>query len=325
MRRREFIAGLGGAAAWPVVAHGQQPAVPVIGYLSGATEKAEARFTAAFRRGLGEQGYVESRNVAIEYRWADGQYDRLPTLAADLVARPVVVIYAGGAPSAQAAQSATVATPIVFTTGADPVEIGLVASLHRPSSNLTGASFLTITLTAKRIQLLHEMVPTITSIGFLVNPISPLAEAELKEAEFAASAVGVHLVVMKASTASEIEPAIATLDARRIGALLLAADTLFAVQGAQLVTLAARYAMPAIYFASEIVDAGGLMSYGPSYADALHLAGTYVGRILNGEKPANLPVQQSTRIEMVLNLKTAKALGLTFPLTFLGRADEVIE
>jgi ABC-type uncharacterized transport system substrate-binding protein len=324
MRRRDFITLLGAAAAgWPIAAGAQQPAMPVIGFLSGG-KSTDA--TAAFRQGLGEQGFIEGSNAEIVYRWAETQYDQLPVLAADLVRRQVAVIFA--APpiaSALAAKSASAKIPIVFATGFDPVARGLVASLNRPGGNVTGVTFLIEALVAKRLEVLHEIVPAATSIGFLVSPTSPTVEAQIREAEIAARNLGIRLVILNASTPSEIERAFAILVEQRVGALLAGADNFFAVQRDQLVALAARHAVPAIYTLPEAVKAGGLMSYGANAADANRLAGTYVGRILKGEKPAELPVQQSTKVELVINMKTAKALGLTLPITLLGRADEVIE
>jgi len=331
MRRREFIAAIGaamvaGAATWPFAAWAQQRTVPVIGILDGGTEHATEHQIAAFRRGLGEQGYVENQNVEILYRWAESHYDRLPALAADLVRRRVAVIYSSACtPCAEAAKSANAMIPIVFVTGGDPVKLGLVASLNRPGANETGISFLTTALVAKRLQLLREIVPAVTTVGYLVNPTAPQAEAERSEAEMAARALGVHLVILNASAPSEIERAFAIVAEQRIGALLGGADALFVVQRAQLAALAARHALPAIYFAREIVEAGGLISYGANISDATRLAGTYAARILKGEKPADLPVQQSTKIEMVINLKTAKALGLEIPPGILAIVDEVIE
>ena len=325
MRRREFITLLGSAAAWPLAARAQQPALPVIGFLNSGTESAAG--LGALRQGLGEQGYVEGRNLEILYNYAEGRYDRLPVVAADLVRRRVAVIVSTGGPASLAATSATATIPIVFATGGDPIELGLVASLDRPGGNATGASFLTSELTAKRLELLHEIVPAATLIGFLFNPTNSVGEAERREAEIAARILGVRLVLAHASTASETEAAFAILVEQRIGALLVAGDPLFAnVQRDQLVAFAARHAVPAIYEQREIVPAGGLMSYGAKdISGAYRLAGNYAGRILKGEKPADLPVQRSTRTEMVLNLKTAKALGLTVPLSLLALADEVIE
>jgi putative ABC transport system substrate-binding protein len=325
IRRREFIVGLGSAAAWPLAARAQQPARPVIGFLAGGTESQARHLTAAFRQGLGEQGYVEGLNVEILNRWADTRYDSLPALAAGLVRRRVAVIAALSGAGALAAKSETATIPIVFATSVDPVEFGLVASLNRPGGNVTGTTFLADTLTAKRLELLHEIVPAAMSIGILANPTSRQNEAIMREAEVAACSLGVNLMILSAVTPIEIEKAFATLAGRRIGALLVLADALFNVRRDQLVALAACYAVPTIYPYREHVDTGGLMSYGASISDALHLLGVYAGRILKGEKPADLPVQQSTKIELVINLKTAKALGLTIPETLLATADEVIQ
>jgi putative ABC transport system substrate-binding protein len=283
--------------------------------------------TAAFLRGLGEQGYVEGRNVEILYQWAENRYDRLPMLAAVLVRRPVAVIFSGGGSGvALNAKSATSTIPIVFAaSGGDPVDLGLVASLNRPGGNVTGVSILTTELLTKRLELLREIVPATTLISFLVNPTNPAVGFSNKEAEIAARTLGVSLVTLNASTPSEIEAAFSTLAMRRISALLVDGNPLWTIQRNQLAVLAARHAVAAIYPVRDIVEAGGLVSYGASISDAYRLAGTYVGRILRGEKPSDLPVQQSVRIELVLNLKTAKALGLSFPLTLLARADEVIE
>jgi putative tryptophan/tyrosine transport system substrate-binding protein len=326
IKRRQFIAGLSAMAAWPVAAQAQQPKIPVIGYLNSTTGT-DQHFTAAFRQGLSELGYVEGQNVSIEYHWMGGQYDRLAPAAADLVRRQVAVIVAtGGTATARAAKSATATIPIVFVAGGDPVEVGLVASLNRPGGNATGAAILTTALTAKRLELLHELVPAATSIGFLVNPTNPTVfKAEMMEAETAARALGVRLVTLNASTLREIEAAFEIVVAQRIGALLTSGDPLWTVQRAQLAVLTARHAVPAIYAAREIVDAGGLISYGASISAAYRLVGTYTGRILKGEKPTDLPVQQSTKVEFVLNLSTAKALGLTIPETLLATADEVIQ
>jgi putative ABC transport system substrate-binding protein len=326
MRRREFIVGLGGAAAWPMAARAQQGAMPVIGYLSGNTETAFRGVTAAFRQGLSERGYVEGRNIEILYRWAESRNERLPSMAADLVRRRVDVIFANaGTAPALVAQSATAVIPIVFAVALDPVELGLVASLNRPGGNATGVSFPTTELLAKRLDLLHEIVPAVTSIGFLVNPTNPTVETQLRAAQDAARILGLRLVMLSASSPNEIEAAFAVLSTQRIGALMTGADPLFFDQAVQLAALAARHSVPAVYANRETVDAGGLMSYETSLSDAWRLAGTYAGRILKGEKAADLPVQQVTKVELVINMKTAKALGITFPLTFLGRADEVIE
>ena len=325
MRRREFIAGLGAVAAWPLTAWAQRP-LQAVGYLALGTMGGARVFTAAFLRGLGEPGYVEGQNVEILYRWAENRYDRLPMLAAELVRRPAAVIFAGGGSGvALNAKSATSTIPIVFVSGSDPVDLGLVASLNRPGGNVTGVSILTAELLTKRLELLREILPATTLIGFLVNPTNPAAEVSNKEAETAARTLGVGLVTLNASTPSEIEAAFSTLAMRRISALLVDGDPLWTAQRNQLAVLAARHAVAAMYPVRDIVEAGGLVSYGVSISDAYRLAGTYVGRILRGEKPSDLPVQQSVRIELVLNLETAKALGLTFPLTLLARADEVIE
>jgi putative ABC transport system substrate-binding protein len=320
MRRREFIAGLAGAAAWPLAARAQQ-APPVIGYLSGGTENSDRNYIAAFRRGLGEYGYVAGQNVEILFRWSETRNDRLSALATDLVLRKVSVIVAtrGHAP-ALAARSATSTIPIVFNIGVDPVGLGLVDSLNRPGGNATGVVTFSGTLTAKRLELLHSLVPTAKSIGLLVNPTSPQVVVELNEVDTAARTLGVRLERADASNPDEIEAAFATL--RGVDALLTATDPLF---WTQLAGLAARNGLPAIYMAREVVDAGGLMSYGANFLDTIRLTGTYAGRILRGEQPADLPVVLPTHFQLVLNLKTAKAIGLTFPETLLATADEVIE
>jgi putative ABC transport system substrate-binding protein len=324
MRRRQFIAGLGSAAAWPAVGRAQQPALPVIGYLRGGNEDGIPRLAAAFGRGLSEQGYVEGRNVEILDRWSGTRNDRLPALAADLARRQVAVIFATGG-TELAAKAATATIPIVFSGGSDPVQLGLVKSLARPNGNVTGVTFLSEQLTAKRLEALHQIVPAAMSIGYLVNPTNPAADIGTKEAETASRRLGLHLAILNAASPSEIEAVFGTLIGRRIGAVLVANDPLFFVQLDLLAGLAARHKVPTIHYLREFVDTGGLMSYGPSVSDAHRIAGTYVGRILKGEKPADLPVQQSTRIEMVVNLKTAKTLGLTIPETLLATADEVIQ
>jgi putative tryptophan/tyrosine transport system substrate-binding protein len=328
MKRREFIAGLGGAVAWPLAGRAQQQlTLPVIGFLSGANGGGTSIALTAFRAGLGEQGYVEGRNVEILYQYAGFRYDRLPVLAAELVRRQVAVIVATspGAASALAAKSATTTIPIVFAIGIDPVKLGLVASLSRPGSNITGASFLTTDLTAKRLELLHAIVPSARPIGFLVNPTAPQTKSQREEAEGGARILGVPFVILNASSPNEINAAFATIAEQRIEALLIGADGLFAVQSNQLAALAARYGVPAIYPYPEVAEAGGLIGYGASIPTTFRLAGTYVGRILKGEKPADLPVQQSSHLDLVLNLKTAKALGIEVPTSILLRADEVIE
>jgi len=293
--------------------------------LNGGVTTVQEPLTAAFRQGLAEQGFVGGRNVEILYRWADGQNDRLPALAADLVARKVDLIATTAGPaSALAAHSATKTIPIVFQHGADPIELGLVVGLNRPGGNVTGVTMLAESLTAKRLGFLHELVPAAMKIAYFVNPTTP-DDGHAKEAEMVARALAVDLVVVSVTSQDDIEIGFAALARQQVGALLVDSDVLFFGQGKQLAELAARFALPAIYHASEITRAGGLMSYGPNFSDAYRLAGTYAGRILKGEKPADLPVQQATRIELAINMKTAKTLGLTFPLTLLGRADEVIE
>jgi putative tryptophan/tyrosine transport system substrate-binding protein len=327
MKRREFVSGLVATAAFPMAARAQQAALPVIGFLSGGSELGSRMLTAAFRRGLGEFGYVEGRNVEISYRWAETRYDRLPELGLDLVAQRVALIVAtGGAPVAQAAKLATKTIPIVFTSGSDPVEIGIVPNLNHPGGNVTGVSIIAQEIVGKRLELLHEIVPSAKSIGLLVNPTSSTVEAEKKEAEIAARLLGVRLVILDVSTLPEIEVALEMISSNGLGAFLTDSDRLFFEYDAQLTALAARYRVPAIY-ATRIdeTNGGGLVSYGASLSDAYRLVGTYAGRILRGERPGDLPVQQSTKVELIINMQTAKALGLTFPLALLGRADEVIE
>jgi len=321
VKRRTFIAGLGSAAAWPVVAQGQQAAVPVVGVLNAISSVGRAR---TFRQGLNEGGYVEGRNVAIEYRSAEGQYERLPLLAADLVRRWVTVIAALGAPAAVAAKAATTTIPIVFEVGADPVEMGLLASLSRPGGNMTGVANSNLEVGPKKLQLLHELVPTATSIGVLVNPANPNNEIRSKDMQAAAHILGVELDVLRASTERDIDEVFANLVQARVGAMVINPDPLFTGRIEQLVALAARYAMPTIYN-REFAAAGGLIGYGVNLTDAYRLAGVYAGRVLAGAKPADLPVQRSTRVELVINMKMAKILGITFPTSLLVRADEVIQ
>jgi putative ABC transport system substrate-binding protein len=326
LKRRDFIALLGGAVAWPLAARAQQPAVPVIGYLDGLSPGQTADIVAAFRQGLAEAGYVESRNVAIEYRWAEGHFDRLPALASDLVRRRVAVIFTRGAGrSALAAKGATTTIPIVFATSSDPIKLGLVASLNRPGGNITGVTLFGHELGAKRLDLLHQLVPTAAIIGVLINPDNASAEIDTKETELAASALGVQLLIVHASSAGDIDKGFATLSERRADALFVAADTFLASRNNQIVALAASHGLPAMYPFPGAVRFGGLLSYSARGEDAYRLAGVYTGRILKGEKPADLPVTQPTRFELVINLKTAKALGLTVPPTLLAVADEVIE
>ena len=328
MKRREFITLLGGAAAaWPVAARGQQPVVPVIGCLNPASLDTRRELIAAFHQGLAEAGYVEGRNVAIEYRWAEGQNDRLPVMAADLVQQRVAVIVAAdGTAAAVAAKAATPTIPIVFMVGADPVELGFVVSLARPGGNMTGVGALAVGTVAKRLQLLHELVPAASEIAFLRNPTNPYFSAlETRELQAAAAVLAVRLLLLDASSLREIEAAFTNLVTQRAGAFLLGTDPFFITSRDQLVALANRHAVPAIYPFREDVAAGGLASYGASNRDAFRLVGEYAGRILSGKKPADLPVQQLTKLEMAINLKTARALGLTIPLPLLGRADKVIE
>jgi putative ABC transport system substrate-binding protein len=323
MRRRDLITLFAGTAvAWPPAAPAQQP-MPVIGYLGSGPPEPD-RLT-AFRRGLNETGYVEGQNVAIEYLWAQGQYDRLPALVADLVRRQVTVIVAAGVPTALAAKAATATIPIVFTLGVDPVQAGLVASLNRPGGNITGVVLLA-EVAAKRLDLLHELVPTSPVVALLINPTNPAnAEVQTRSLQDAARSLGLQLHVLRASTVSEIDAAFGTLVELRAGALVVAGDPFLTNRRAQIVALAARYAVPAIYAWREFAEAGGLMSYGPDLADSSRLAGVYTGKILKGAKPADLPVEQAVKIQLVINLKTAKTLGLTVPLPLLGRTDEVIE
>ena len=324
MRRRELITLLGGAAvAWPLAARAQQPPVPTIGYLHVGSP--DARAEAAFRKGLSEIGFVEGRNVAIEFRYAENQFDRLPTLAAELVRQRVAVIFAGGgAATVPAAKAATTTIPIVFSTGANPVQTGMVASFNRPGGNVTGISSMTTELTAKRLELLRELLPASAHLAVLVNPNVPRTAASVT-ADAQTALIGRQVEVFTASTSGEINTAFDSMVQKRADALLIGTNLFFVTRRVQLATLAARHALPAIYFQREFVEVGGLMSYGPSNADLQRLGGIYVGRILKGEKPAELPVLQPTKFEFVINLETAKAIGLTVPPSLLARADEVIE
>ena len=325
MRRREFITGLGSAAAWPVVARAQQAAVPVIGFIHPETPDLAKYLVRAFRQGLNETGYVEGRNVTIDYRWAQSQNDRLPALTADLVRRRATVIVTSSTLGVSAAKAATTTIPVAFYTGGDPVALGFVASLSRPGGNLTGVTGLNGELGPKRLELLHELLPAVSTIPVLVDRNGRSAGALPSEIQEAARTLGVQLQVLHASTERDFDTVFATLSQLRAGALLISASLFFNVRGKQLGTLTVRHAVPAIYQFREFAAAGGLMSYGSSITDSYRQVGIYTGRILKGEKPADLPVQQSTKVELIINMKTAKALGITFPLTLLGRADEVIE
>jgi putative tryptophan/tyrosine transport system substrate-binding protein len=325
-KRREFITLLGGAtAAWPLVGRAQQP-MPVVGFLSSRSPGESASVVTAFREGLRESGFVEGQNLVIAFRWAEGHYDRLPGLAADLVGLRVAVLFAaGGPPSALAAKTATSTIPVIFSAVTEPVRLGLVPSLNRPGANVTGMSLLTSEMVGKSTQLLKEMVPATAAIAYLVNPSSPSAEIYAKEAPTTASALGIRIAVLNASTEQSLDEVFASLGKIGAGALVVPAEPFFVSQRDRIVALAARYAVPMIANLREYVVAGGLMSYGASLPDSYRRAGIYVGRVLKGEKPADLPVQLPTKFELVINLKTAKALGLEVPPTLLARADEVIE
>jgi putative tryptophan/tyrosine transport system substrate-binding protein len=327
MKRREFITLLGGAVvvAWSPATRAQQPAMPVIGFLNGASPDGYARMVAAFRQGLKETGYVEGQNVSIEYRWAEGHYERLPDMAADLVRRQVSVIAATSTPANLVAKAATNTIPIVFTAGSDPVQLGLVASLGRPSGNVTGATQLTGEVAPKRVELAHELYPMAPLIALLLNPRNPSTDNVTTASRTAAVTLGVQLNVLHASTEAELHDAFATFLQKRAAALVIAGDAFFNSHAELMAALAIRYLVPAIYEDHQFVEAGGLASYGGSITDSYRLAGVYTGRILKGEKPANLPVQQSTKVELIINLQAAKALGLTVPSALLARADEVIE
>ena len=326
MRRRNFIKGIvGSAAAWPLAVRAQQPAMPVIGYLSGATFETMRDYVAAFHRGLAEAGFAEGRNVAIEYRWAEEYDDRLPALATDLVSRQVALIAASTTPSALALKAATQKVPIVFVVGTDPVKVGLVTSLAQPGGNITGVTVLNVELIAKSLELMHDVMST-TTIAVLINPTNVRqAATERGIVQDTARALGARVVILNASSPSEIDSAFAAIVKERMGALVVSGENFFLSQRDRLVELAARHAVPTIYGYREFVTAGGLMSYGSDMSDAYRRVGFNTGRILKGDKPADLPVQQATKIEMVINLKIARGLGLTIPLPLLGRADEVIE
>ena len=325
MRRREFIILLGGAAAWPLAARAQQAAMPVIGFLDFSSADEYAPFSAAFRSGLNEAGLIEGRHFTIEYRWADGRYERLSALATELVRIPVAVLVATGITAAVASKAVTTTIPLVFNTGGDPVRFGLVLSLNRPGGKVTGVASLGKELVAKRFELLRELVPKAHAIAFLVNPKNAVAELDTKDAQVAAAALGQKLIILKAGGKDEIDAAFSTAAEQRVGGVLQQVDPFLQGRRDQLVALAAHYALPAIYERRDFAAAGGLMSYGTSLRDALRLVGNYTGRILKGEKPADLPVQQSVKVELIINLKTAKALGLDVPMSMLMRVDEVIE
>jgi ABC-type uncharacterized transport system substrate-binding protein len=326
MRRREFVTLISGAvAAWPVTAPAQQAAMPVVGFLSAGSSEAYAPYVAAFRDGLKQSGYTEDQNVAIEYRWAEGHYDRLPEMAADFVRRKVSVIFAN-TPANLAAKTATSTIPIVFTTGGDPVQLGLVQSLSRPGGNVTGVSQLNVGLVPKRLELAHELMPAATAMAILLNPKdAPRAETVLRDVQAAASQLGLQLHILRASTDAETEAAFTGFAALKAGVLMIGPDAFFIARSRLLADLSLRYAVPSIYEINEFAYAGGLMSYGGNIRESYRWAGIYTGRILKGDKPADLPVQRVTKVELIVNLKTAKALGVIVPLSLLGRADEVIE
>jgi putative tryptophan/tyrosine transport system substrate-binding protein len=329
VKRRDFItllAGTATAAAWPLATRAQQPAMPVIGFLNSASPDGYVPMVAAFREGLKEAGYVDGQNATIKYLWAENHYDRLPALAADLVQQKVTVIAATTTPAALAAKAATSTVPIVFTTGGDPIKLGLVASLRRPGGNVTGSTQLSVEVGPKRLELARELFPGATTFALLVNPANPLAATVSKDLQAVADTLGVRLHVLHASTEADFEAAFATAAQLRVAALVISTpDPWFGSHAAQLGALALRNRVPAIYFQREFVAAGGLMSYGGSITDTYRLAGLYAGRILKGEKPSDLPVQQATKVELFINLKTAKTLGVTVPLPLSGRADELIE
>ena len=327
MKRREFISLVGGTVAtWPLAAHAQQPAMPIIGFLDSKSPEASAHLVAEFRRGLNGSAFIEGQNVAIEFRWAQNQYDQLPALAADLVRRRVDVIAATGGPAALAAKAASATIPIVFRIAADPIAAGLVASLSRPGGNVTGVTSLNLEVGSKRLEFLHELVPTATIMAALVNPTNPRnAEILSRDLQATARLLGLQLHLLHASSDADIDAVFATLTELRAAGLVIGTDALFTSRDEKLAALGLRFRMPTIYQWREFVAAGGLMSYGGSFADSYRLAGVYTGRILKGEKPADLPVQQATKLELFINLKTAKALGITVPPTLLALADEVIE
>jgi putative ABC transport system substrate-binding protein len=325
MRRRKFITLVGGAAAWPFVARAQHSAMPAVGFLNSGSAQAQAQVAAAYRRGLGEAGFIEGKNVSTEYLYADGRYDRLPQMAADLIGRNIAVILAGGPPAARAAKNATSTVPIVFTSGDDPIRADLVSSLNHPGGNITGVHIFFTGLEAKKLGLLRDIIPQGGPVAALVNPSFPTVDIQTAELRSAAKALGQDIQIVNATNEQELDAAFASMAQSRINALLVGADPFFASRRDQIVSLASRHAIPAVYEQRAFTTAGGLMSYGTNITDAYRQAGVYAGRILRGEKPGNLPVVQSTKFEFVVNLKTAKALGLTFPAGILAIADEVIE
>jgi putative ABC transport system substrate-binding protein len=325
MRRREFIAGIGSAAAWPLAARAQQGALPVVGFLNSQSAGNSKFVIVPFLQGLKETGYVEGQNVAVEYQWAENEFDRLPALAADLVSRRVAVIVVIGVPLALAAKAATTTIPIVFVTGFDPVASGLVASLNRPGANLTGISVLTAELAPKQLQLLHELIPSTARFGVLTDQTPRITQSTIPHLQAAALTLGLQLVIVDARTEGDLEAAFASFSQRRVGAVLVDSSTFYTRRTEQLAALAVRHALPAIFPYRDYTLAGGLMSYGSSLGNAFQQAGIYTGRILKGEKPADLPVQQPVKLELTINTKTAKALGLTIPETLLATADEVIQ
>jgi putative ABC transport system substrate-binding protein len=326
MRRREFISLLGSAAAWPLAARAQQPAMPLIGFLNSSSPDVDGDRMRAYRQGLSDSGYIEGRNVMIEYRWADGHNDRLPSLAADLVHRGLSVIVTGGTPATLAAKAATTTIPIVFIVSTDPVEAGLVASLNRPGGNLTGITGLNVELAPKKLELVHELLPATSIMALLINPTNPIAaERQSRDVEAAARKLGVQLHVLEASTDSDFDPVFARLAQLQAGALVIGSDLFFTSHSKQLAALAFHHRVASIYQFREFAAAGGLMGYGGSVTDWGRQGAIHTAKILAGAKPSELPVQQSTKVELIINMKTAQALGLTFPITLLGRADEVIE
>jgi putative ABC transport system substrate-binding protein len=325
VKRRTFITLLGAASAWPLATRAQQPAMPMVGYLSSLGQSISARLDSRFRRGLADLGFVEGQNISVEYRWITDSYDALPAMAADLVRRQVAVIFAVGPPAVLAAKAASPASPIIFVTGADPLKFGFVASFNKPGGNITGIWMVLTTLTEKRLQLMHDLLPKAKLIGLLVNPSSPVAEPQIREAQAVAGALGVRLTVLSAVNENDFDQVFISLAQQRADALFVSADPFFASKREHLVALAAEHRMPATYEFREFVEAGGLMSYGTVLSDGFYKGGHYVGEILKGVRPADLPVEQVEKYELVINLKTAKALGLTVPDRFLGIADEAIE